>query len=340
MIDKRFLARALAATCLAACAVAHAADGPSSVTVFGILDEYAGRVQNAGQTAIKAVNSGGLITSRIGFLGSEDLGGGYRANFSLIHLLRVDTGASGRFDGDAFWGSRSTVGISGPFGAIDLGRMNAPMFYSLARYDSFELANLAPVFTHTYPGGQPLRAPEQTPDSAINNSAIYTSPTVYGFKTTLQYGLAETTPFKGRFGYSLDYAVGAFQIGLAGEQIKSPLQAGETKQTALMGGTSYDFGVVKLFGIVKNEKQTTLGNKYRMYDVGARVPFGLLTVIGTFTRTKLDQAVLPSVTRDTSALGLDYYLSKRTDLYAVATHDKVTRLSNGNTVVAGIRHKF
>ena len=65
---------ATAFACLFPTLQAHAQ--ATNVTVFGILDEFAGRQQYAGQAEKKVLNSGGLITSRIGFTGSEDLGGG------------------------------------------------------------------------------------------------------------------------------------------------------------------------------------------------------------------------------------------------------------------------
>ena len=329
---------AASATVLLFSAPAHADN--SSVTLFGILDEFAGRLQYAGQAERKVLNSGGFITSRWGVRGSEDLGDGLKANFNLTSLFRADTGEAGRFTNDAFWASRSTVGLSGRFGAVDFGRWNSPMFYALARFDSFELANIGPVFLHTYPGGQPVVAPQAAADGAINNGLIYSSPTIGGFRTVLHYGLAETTPFKGRFGYSLDYAIGNLTLGIAGDQIKAPLPAGEGKQTALMGGATYDFKVVKMYAIVKKERQELLGNTYHMYDLGFQVPVGLLKVIGTYTQTNLARTALPDVKRDTAALSLDYFLSKRTDIYAVATYDRVTNLSNGKTLVAGIRHAF
>jgi len=44
--------------------------------------------------------------------------------------------------------------------------------------------------------------------------------------------------------------------------------------------------------------------------------------------------------RDTESVGYDYFLSKRTDIYAVVIHDKVTNLGAGTGVAAGLRHRF
>ena len=44
--------------------------------------------------------------------------------------------------------------------------------------------------------------------------------------------------------------------------------------------------------------------------------------------------------RNTWAVGYDYSLSKRTDVYAAYMRDKVTSLSSADTFGVGIRAKF
>ncbi len=104
-----------------------AAVAQSSVTVLGVVDAFGGRLRNAGDPAgIKVVNGGGLSTSWFGFLASEDLGDGLRATVKLTSFFRADTGMSGRFDGDPFFQRDANVALSGGFGAVTLGRSQAP----------------------------------------------------------------------------------------------------------------------------------------------------------------------------------------------------------------------
>jgi len=64
----------------------------SSVTVFGVLDANVGSVNN-GAGSIKSVGNSGNETSRLGFRGTEDLGGGLRAGFWLEGQIFNDTEA-------------------------------------------------------------------------------------------------------------------------------------------------------------------------------------------------------------------------------------------------------
>jgi len=79
----KFLA-AVIATCFAAPVMAQ-----SSVTIYGIAD--AGLMKQSGQTL--RVVSGIADGSRLGFKGSEDIGGGFKAIFNLEARVELDTGS-------------------------------------------------------------------------------------------------------------------------------------------------------------------------------------------------------------------------------------------------------
>lgn len=64
----------------------------TSVQVYGVLDAGLSRVTGMLGGRQNALVSGIMDGSRLGFKGSEDLGGGYRALFALEHRIEVDTG--------------------------------------------------------------------------------------------------------------------------------------------------------------------------------------------------------------------------------------------------------
>ncbi|MDO9203061.1 MAG: porin, partial [Hydrogenophaga sp.] len=105
---------------LAVLAASGAAMAQSSVTLYGIADV----VIHKDKGASAALASGGVSGSRLGFKGTEDLGGGLKANFVLEQGLQLDTGAIGdgtaKTAGQAF-SRQSYVGLSGGFGEVKLG---------------------------------------------------------------------------------------------------------------------------------------------------------------------------------------------------------------------------
>ena len=113
-----------ASLALASTLALGSAHAQSNVTVYGKIDIG---VQKAIGSDVKAVATSG--DSRLGFRGTEDLGGGLRAFFQLEHRFFPDTGTQ---DGAQFWKGISHVGLSGSWGRVGLGRQYTAAF-SLAQ---------------------------------------------------------------------------------------------------------------------------------------------------------------------------------------------------------------
>ena len=113
---------------------ATSAQAQSTVTLFGLIDVSAGKFQSPGAKSTKGIDSGNMTTSFWGVKGTEDLGGGMSAVFSLESFLRADVGASGRFGADTFWARNAFVGLaSKDFGKVTLGA--APKFIVIMEPD-------------------------------------------------------------------------------------------------------------------------------------------------------------------------------------------------------------
>lgn len=79
--------------CVSSLAMAQSTIGTSSVTVYGLIDVGINHVTGAPGGAVTSITSGNMEGSRLGFKGNEDLGGGYRAIFTLESRIEADTGA-------------------------------------------------------------------------------------------------------------------------------------------------------------------------------------------------------------------------------------------------------
>ena len=121
---RQLLASALFTT--AACAAQA-----QTVTIYGILDQAVEHLTNvgAGQGGLTRMPGlTGSFPSRLGFRGSEDLGGGLKAIFTLEQGLGVDSGTLNQ--GGRAFGRQSYVGLAGDWGSVTAGRQYSMLYWS------------------------------------------------------------------------------------------------------------------------------------------------------------------------------------------------------------------
>ncbi|WP_050465343.1 porin [Herbaspirillum autotrophicum] len=201
--------------------VAHA---QSSVTIYGIIDasvSYNSKVATGVGAATgnrAGIDSGAINGSRIGFKGSEDLGGGLKALFNLENGFNVDTATAAQ-NGQLF-GRTATLGLSGNFGTVLLGRQK-DFLDDLAANTS--VADFGGLISNVH-----AKDLDRTNGERVNNSIRYNTPNVNGFYGSLIYGFGEqagSTSTGQSYGIGGAYANGPFNIGLAYFQAKKASSA-------------------------------------------------------------------------------------------------------------------
>jgi predicted porin len=306
--DNRMKRLALAGfTIAAACSAA----AQSSVTVFGAVDVYVGQAKG-GPRSVTRMEDGGSAASRLGFRGIEDLGNGVDAHFMFEGGFAPDTG-TGTLPAPSFQFTRqSFVGIgSKQWGAIDLGRMYTPMFYTLFRGDPFGLNTVvSPLNLVTATDAQPRLA---TFLGRGSNMVRYRTPTSLPWFADVAVAAGEGT-LPRVLGFTGGWASGPAYLGY-GIQTQA-LNGVKSTYQAVSG--SYDFKIVKLYGnVIRNTVDVQTTPSATLLAVGALVPFGSSQVIVEATQRK----VAGSDRGQTAwVAGYDYNLSKRTSLYARALH--------------------
>ncbi|MBI2771966.1 MAG: porin [Burkholderiales bacterium] len=335
----------------------------SSVAIYGVIDEYVGKKQLASATGAHTsnVDAGGLTTSYFGFRGTEDLGGGLAAIFDITGNVRADIGDVGRFAGDPIFSRSSWVGMQGPWGVVRAGRMSSPNFLLAIRLSPYaESTSFGPYMLHTYVGGQPLDAsvapggPAAASDSGYSNAVTYASPKMGGFQGMASYSMGEAASASDnrRISYSLTYDQGPVFVGLGGERVHRPTLAAppavpaanqKSEQDTIQFGGAYDFGVARVFA---SHSRTDIDlpvpntRRFRTTQLGTSIPVGAGAILLSGAKTTKRETALADIKRSTYTLGYDYFLSKRTDVYAVAMKDQVTNLKSGTTFAVGVRHRF
>ena len=319
---------------LAAISLAGAASAQSSVTLFGIVDAAYAHVSAGGRSASGITNSG-LNSSRLGFRGVEDLGGGLKANFWLEGQLNNDVGqGSGQTVGFDFQ-RRAYVGLSGGFGEVRLGREYTPTFWNTTIYDPFGTNGVGTSNTLVMIGAAGAVGNSANAVRA-NNMITYNLPAMGGFVGQAMVAFGENTggvKTNNYLGFRFGYAAGPLSAHAAFGKTKALTSANDTKYQNI--GASYDFGAVKPMFFWGTEK-TGSGAKVTGWELGAVAPMGQGELRAAISR--YDVANSPN---DWSkfALGYGYNLSKRTQLYTtyarVSNKGAQTRAVSNNGLSAG-----
>lgn len=342
---------------LAVLAAAGAASAQSSVTLFGIVDagiSYTDAKTNlATGGSVKqsqyGLSNSGYNSSRLGFRGTEDLGGGLAAGFWLEAPLGNDSGV---ISNSNFFNRRSTVSLSGGFGEIRLGRDFTPTFWNDTTFDPFGTNGVGTNVINVAHGSANILGTSGLADAAYTRSSnsvgYFLPPNLGGFYGQLMYGFDEQIKTdnaafnsqQGRYaGGRFGYANGPLDVAIAYGQSKAVdtiVTTGTAKTLNL--GASYDLGVVKLFGElsqVKNEIDPAVGAttnaKVNGWLLGATAPVGpglIRASVGQARASLEGPGDDPRATK--FALGYVHNLSKRTALYATVAHT-----SNKDAFLAG-----
>jgi predicted porin len=345
---------------LAVLAASGAAMAQSSVTIYGILDTYVASVKNennttsggAGTSLTQSVlNSGAVNASRWGLKGSEDLGGGLKANFKLEQGITIDDGsAMQRKDiygtkAAAGFNRQSWAGFSGSFGEVRLGNTTTPFDDVQGASDAVFDSALSPMNSVFKSTGYNART---------GNAVFYATPDLSGFSGEILYSLGEdktaTTNAATATSLSLVYAAGplALQFAYQVEDIaNTTLLPNDAKFTRL--GASYNFGVATLKA--NYGKVTNVGSKASSdatdFQIGADFPVSAaLTLSASYAKsTDAKAANVFEASRKGFGLGAAYTLSKRTFVYGglesdTATTSATTADAKHTVFAAGVQHRF
>lgn len=297
---------------------------------------------------------GGSTTSRLGFRGTEDLGGGLKASFV------IETAVSADAETRTFGNTRlANLALAGGFGTATIGTFNT------AFDDILTGAGVSSDFITADFVGQF--------NTTASNALSYSSPKFGGFafgaaimrdKTTLNG--AATTNSRGQV-LSVSYESGPLTVMAAhssGKVLEAEFDDAFTFNDVKASGTAvqvkYDMSVVVPYiilgnGEVKSASGELDGNafgamKYKSsgLEIGASFPMGAFTpyvAYGRVTDKVAFDGVLDWKAKTTGYhLGTTYALSKRTNLYAAVgskktKFDGVVQFKLSETKI-GLVHSF
>lgn len=337
-----------------AAALAAGADAvyaTSSVTLYGLIDlGYMNDHRDTKGTS-QGIESGNESGSRWGIKGVEDLGNGLKVTFQLEGGFNADNGTAGQ--SGRLFGRRAHIGLkSRTLGEVRLGRqwVLGREWGGVASPFSIGWSRSGLSTTFGYNDGN------FGASGIADNMVVWRSAKVQDFEAAVGYSFAVNGDQQVGNGNNdrmvtagVRYGRGPLRAALTFEHLyadqhrvsgrKNP--AGNTSNWQL--GASYNFGVVRLYAGAGRISDSNKGPVKKVdtdyaWTAGVRVPVGPGALLASWQQTT-DSKIRAY------AVGYQYDLSKRTNLYAFYNHSETRNLATGNNngrrqVSAGIRHRF
>ncbi len=359
---------------LAALATVGAAQAQSSVTLYGVIDAGVSTtsigdvVGGLSKRQVQGVSDAQAATSRLGFRGNEDLGGGNSISFTLEGCINGMTGGT---MGTGSTNSADNVTAAKADASSKIFNRESQVTFTNRKFGSLRLgttdltdaANIEVNFN--FAGNSGLNT---FTDIGQDLQAVtrYDSPRIMGFQVQAGHSYAGQTSgvndlsTGNTYSYYLDYQAGKARFGLGTTTRKGAATTDDIKQVDF--GASYDLGFMrvaayqsKLKGATFSANATTglptitaaadSNNDYKVTRLTAAVPVKgtPVTVTLIYGTDRESGTAAKSLEADVMQAGVGYAFSKRTTGYAAyrTTDYKVnTTYGDRNTISTGIVHSF
>jgi predicted porin len=320
--------------------VAGTAQAQSSVTVYGGIDINVSTINDdaAVDSTASGMGASSVYSSRLGFKGTEDLGGGLKANFVLESSLTPTTGAMGASsattNGSAnFFNRGAWAGLQNSFGEIRLGRQDVS---NISNADSAvsTAGNLGIAKSGFNLGGD-------------KDKSVVAIARANGFEFQAGHSSANTATVSGVTSattnqvdaVSLQYTNGPLTAIVATAEERAAAATDNLTQTSF--GLKYDFGKFAVSAFRSSKAEDDKGVNLNYTILTASMPLGGGLTAGAQFLDYNDK-VTATNNEDTYRVSLAKAFSKRTTGYAAVhthkTNSTATPTAKGLTV--GVVHLF
>lgn len=308
-----------------------------NVQVYGVVD--LGVVKGNGGASANAGANGTnnswqmkqASASRLGFRGTEDLGGGLQANFLLEHRFNPDTGSYGS---QPFF-MQSTVSLGHrDWGSLWMGRDYMPAFWVAIKADPFGMDGVGQI------GSASMYADFASASdnaSRTNNAIGVRTKRWNGWSFDAAYAMQEDAQAP-QSGMNLQYQGSQLYAGLGFAKKNHAAASTPVKNDQLINAALiYRIDGVRVMGHVAQAENKPLDQTTRQYMVGLDAKLGNGRLKFAFTRVNSD---LQANDRKKLGIGYDYHLSKSTRIYADWGIGQQKNKSTNSALALGVRQAF
>ena len=314
----------------------------SSVTIDGIADAGYQALNLKGNT-VTGFQYNGSSTSQINFRGTEDLGGGLKANFHVESDWNMTsnngntgakttpvTGVDGTLNnGSTFGNGQLLVGLAGGFGSVHFGAINQNGLSAIALGQPFGTA-IGAGYTSV------IRVNAAGTAVREDQSFRYNTPTIAGFTGTFLKSNKQTKAVDSTAVTQSSYstALGAYdKLGVQEAGVtyaNGPLAAnfnsakfdsngvatGTTDQKVNTLAAAYTLGAAKLMFLNQTNKKSDGSINTSYTSMAATYTMGQTVLMANMGGLKAKAGTYNGKKSNIVGLGADYNLSKTTALYA------------------------
>jgi predicted porin len=351
------LARLTAASAALAALPAEAQNAPtaatSNVTIYGLFDAAVRRANNvvaATDDSVTTMEDGLITGTRLGFRGTEDLGGGWRAAFTMESGFDPSNGNSlqGTTTADygqeaaspRFWGREINVALRNSWGGVTLGRQYTTAHQIAARF-------------------QPLGNPNSTALSLFSSHHVARQDNVVRLDTKLgdveiqasrTVGEQPVSSANASWAAGATYVKGDLALGGYVQQMEN--RAGTEKRKIVGVGGNYRFNpTFTLFVCHMQRRSEVSPQENKAWALGANIEVTPATTLSFeyFDDKQSGSAALEG-SRKVAWVTANYRFSRRTDVYAMLDRNRVVdgytkpafmgTLGSQTALSAGLRHRF
>lgn len=322
-----------------------AAHAESSVTLYGLVDLGYTYDYNESRGSAQSIDSGNESGSRWGIKGEEDLGNGLKAIFQLESGFNADNGTSGQ--SGRLFGRWAYVGLaSNRWGELRLGRqwVLGREWGGVATPFSIAWSRSGLSTTFGYNDG------DFGASGIADNMVMWRSPKMRGFEVAAGYSFAINGDEEFGTGNNdrmvtagVRYSRGPLRAALTYEHAYADQRRTAGNASNWQLGASYDFEVVRVYAGAGRMSDASRGpsrglDKDYAWTAGVRIPAGPGALLASWQQTT-DSKI------KAYAVGYQYELSKRTDLYIFYNHSETRDLTTDDDnerrqASVGIRHRF
>jgi predicted porin len=380
-------------------AFASTAQAQSSVTVYGILDTgfqgVTARQGSAKTNLTRFTGEGSESTSRLGFRGTEDLGGGMSAFFTAEFALNATNATLSGDTNNGLANRQTFVGLSKKgIGQAAIGTQYTPVHLAVSRTDPGNQNNMLGNVIYATNASQGNGQTTTSYTVRYTNALTLQTERMAGFQA---YGIynnnnsnannpstTQAVTNNEALGLGINYVWQKLNVDAAINSSRQQTITGTTNTAAALpatqavgttvvnplgtsvgilstyGGATYDFGILKAYAQYINTKYTSNLDS-NIYITRAAQQLGVRSFItptiegwasvGNGSLTAGNGAAFAAASgRATQKftgyqVGSNYWLSKRTNMYAIfgstqVSNSSVSTSEGGSSYGVGVRHTF